>query len=517
MNDAVAPRCHMPWQQMMIDANGNVQPCAYRNNYNNPSSHPPCGNFNKEKLLDIWNGDEFQKLRKDMARGDLEAAGCANCLALKQGQPLQLLYDPDCDREAPPSSPYAKNIKLKRKEVIDGATVLQSLPTVVYYTPTHHCNLRCIHCYQDVSRDLTISRRGAEREVQDLLPTLDRIIAGGGEPLLLPIWKRFIQNADLSVNPYLEFATTTNATRLSEDLLIGLQRFKRLAITVSLDGCTKEVFEPIRLRGNFEAVVANLDRLVVLSKAHSSAHISVTFSAMKANVAGLPDLVRFCAGKGIGFNLLPVIAYPVDQSLRSFNNPERQMDGWKESLDQSRKLFETEFVEKHVVDAFLAEVHRSHFSALEGHIPWALLQTPHYHVQARLDSAFLSSYRPAKNHQELLVGFFPLGDGDWRECLYYSRLEGDRIDVYLPEGEYKIGLFPRNISPHFSGDWRARVVRKSPSKATLKTFWGGTTMAFLQRALVSRVRNQSPRWLKDFTRTRMPRWMISYIESHMPR
>src|SRR5207248_804514 len=152
------------------------------------------------------------------------------------------------------------------------------------------------------------------------------------------------------------------ATRLSENVLTGLQRFKRLAITVSMDGCTKEVFEPIRLRGNFEEVVGNLDRLIALSKTHPSAHISVTFSVMKANLAGLPDLVRFCATKGIGFNLLPVIAYTVDQSLRSFNNPEREMDGWRESLDQSRSLFECEFVQKRLVNASLAEVHRSHFS-----------------------------------------------------------------------------------------------------------------------------------------------------------
>jgi radical SAM protein with 4Fe4S-binding SPASM domain len=517
MNDAVAPRCHMPWQQMMIAADGNVQPCAYRNNYNNPSPHPPCGNLNKQKLLDIWNGQEFQKLRKDMARGDLEAAGCANCLALKQNQPLQLLYDRDCDREEPPKSAYAKNMHLKRQEVAGRATVLKSLPTVVYYTPTHHCNLRCIHCYQDVSRDLTIARKGADQEVQDLVPTLDRIIAGGGEPLLLPIWKRFIQNADLAVNPYLEFATTTNATRLSKDVLASLHRFKRLAITVSMDGCTKEIFEPIRLRGNFEEVVGNLDRLIQMSKSHPSAHISITFSVMKANLPGLPDLVRFCAAKGIGFNLLPVIAYPVDQSLRSFNNPERQMEGWKESLDQSRSLFETEFVEKNLVNASIAEVHRSHFSALEGHIPWHLLKTQHYHVRTRLKTSFLSAYRPAKNHQELLMGFFPMEEGNWRECFYYSRVEGNEIDLYLPEGEYAVGLFPRNIGPHSSGAWRARVVPKTASRGALDIFWGGTTLAFLQRALLTKVRNQSPRWLKKFTRTRMPRWMTELIQARMPR
>jgi hypothetical protein len=319
------------------------------------------------------------------------------------------------------------------------------------------------------------------------------------------------------VNPYLEFATTTNATRLSEEVLTGLQRFKRLALTVSMDGCTKEVFEPIRLRGNFEEVVGNLDRLIALSKAHPSAHISVTFSVMKANLAGLPDLMRFCAAKGIGFNLLPVIAYPVDQSLRSFNNPERQMDGWRESLDQSHRLFESEFVKKRLVNATLAEVHRSHFSALEGHIPWRLLQISHFHVQARLGATFLSSYRPAKSHQELLMGFFPLQIENGRECLYYSPVKGNEIDVYLPEGEYRVGLFPRNIGPHPSGAWRARVIPKTAFKGALDIFWGGTTLGFLQRRLLTLLRNKSPCWLKKYARTRMPRWTTELIQARMPR
>ena len=516
MSESAVPRCHVPWQQMMIDANGNVQPCAYRNNYNNPSPHPPCGNLNKQKLLEIWNGEEFQQLRRDMARGDLEAAGCANCLALKQGQPLQLQSDPDCEQETPPTSAYAKNIHLKRQEVASQATVLKSLPTVVYYTPTHHCNLRCIHCYQDVSRDLTISRKDAENEIQELLPTLDRIIAGGGEPLLLPIWKRLIKNADLAVNPYLEFATTTNATRISDDVLDGLRRFKRLAITVSLDGCTKEVFEPIRLRGKFEEVVHNLDRLIQFSKGHPSAHISVTFSVMKANFLGLPDLVRFCAAKKIGFNLLPVVAYPVDQSLRSFNHPEREMEGWKKNLDQSRDLFEIHFAENQQAPAPIAEIHRGHFSALEGHVPWQLLTIRHYRVCDRLRASFLATYRPADNHQDLLLGFFPLENGHWRECLYYSRVDGRAIDVHLPEGEYKIGLFPRNVGPHPSGEWRARIVAKTNSQAAMKIFWGGTALSYLQRSLLTSVRNRSPKWLKQFTRAKMPRWLTHFIQTRLP-
>jgi hypothetical protein len=67
----------------------------------------PCGDINKAPLTEIWNSDEFQRLRANMAKGDLEAAGCANCLALKQGQELGLQVDPDADKKNPPTSAYA--------------------------------------------------------------------------------------------------------------------------------------------------------------------------------------------------------------------------------------------------------------------------------------------------------------------------------------------------------------------------------------------------------------------------
>ena len=88
-----APRCHIPWQQMVIDASGTVNPCCYCSAYGN--LNPACGDLNETPLLEIWNGPVFQNLRRNMARGDLAAAGCANCLALRQGNVMGLQFDPD--------------------------------------------------------------------------------------------------------------------------------------------------------------------------------------------------------------------------------------------------------------------------------------------------------------------------------------------------------------------------------------------------------------------------------------
>ncbi len=93
---------------------------------------------------------------------------------------------------------------------------------VVSLTASYACNFRCIHCYQDAARDTRLRREAAIDEVLALVPVLDQIIPGGGEPLLHPLWRRFFNDPGLSANPYLQLSITTNASLVSDEILAGL-------------------------------------------------------------------------------------------------------------------------------------------------------------------------------------------------------------------------------------------------------------------------------------------------------
>jgi MoaA/NifB/PqqE/SkfB family radical SAM enzyme len=123
-----------------------------------------------------------------------------------------------------------------KDEIVRGATVLEAKPTIISYTPSHRCNIPCTHCYRESTRDAEIKRADAAEEIERLAPHLVKLIAGGGEPLLLPIWRRFLANFDLKKNPYLDFGMSTSATIVTDAVLDGLSRFKNLTINVSLDG-----------------------------------------------------------------------------------------------------------------------------------------------------------------------------------------------------------------------------------------------------------------------------------------
>ncbi len=447
----MTPRCHVPWQQMVIDANGTVNPCCYWSAYGN--LNPACGNLNETPLLEIWNGPVYQNLRRNMARGDLAAAGCANCLALRQGNVMGLQFDPDVATETSPASPYAQNMHVLREEIARGATVLQAKPTVVSLTASYACNFRCIHCYQDAMRGLRIRRESAIEEVLALIPYLDQIIPGGGEPLLHPLWRKFLTRAEISVNPYLQLSTTTNASLVTDEVLAGLARFKRLALNVSLDGGTKAVFETVRVNGRWERVVANIDRMIELVRRKGPpSFVSVTMSVMKANLRDLPHLVEFAIRRGISFGLSPVISMPVDQSLTCFNDPVAETTGWREAIAEARRRHQQLGLE---IRGAPPPGH-THFDVLEETIPWAIFQQPHYSVEGFVPSRLVRNCWKQFG-RDVLVGFFPVVGRQLQECRYYAPLEGERYRVWLPEGEFALGFFPRNMYPSPLPSYRIRV------------------------------------------------------------
>src|SRR5439155_5715903 len=138
-------------------------------------------------------------------------------MLMVQGENSPFRYDKDVQKEiaetpAEKLSPYAANIKQLEHEIATGAEVMEATPTVISVTPSYACNIRCVHCYQEPSRAKDLDHPSLFDQISALTPKLSHIQCGGGEPLLLPIWQDFLKTIDLEENPYLTFATCTNAT-----------------------------------------------------------------------------------------------------------------------------------------------------------------------------------------------------------------------------------------------------------------------------------------------------------------
>ena len=450
-NDAPRPRCHLPWQEMIIQADGTVEPCCYWTAHGN--ANPPLGNINESSIEEIWNGEGYRRLRQNMAAGDLAAAGCANCFALKQGQALALEYDEDCEKPEYRGTPYADNIRILKDEVSRGANVLTAKPTILSVTMSHKCNLACLHCYQNSSRDRHWVREQAWDEVSALIPTMVRLIAGGGEPLLLSHWRKFIAEFDPETTPLLNFAMTTNATVVKPEVLDGLKHFKSLHIIVSLDGANSRVYDKIRVNGSFPAVEKNI-RVLQDAVGGRPATAVTTFglcmSVMKSNIEHLPEFVRWAAEQGLLFSIHPVLSLPLSESLVAFNDPEREMRGWREALDEAREILRT------IDTPALPELWRNvqklkgrasrqswpFFEALDEFIPWDLAFSKHYRVRLRIPDHALAEAKQLWPRERIVFVVWSAVEwsGKRNPVTYHALIEDGCCEVSLPAGDHFCNL-----------------------------------------------------------------------------
>jgi MoaA/NifB/PqqE/SkfB family radical SAM enzyme len=447
-NEKDRPRCLHPWQALLIDAAGKVQPCGFRGNYTNTENAEPLGDINSESIAEIWNGETARRVRHCMAAGDLVGAGCGSCLAIAQGHSLGLQYHPNSGGD----DAYSQNMRLKFEDIIEKREICKSKPTIVFYTPAHHCNLRCIHCYQNTTRRMHVKE---DPGIIDLLPVLDEIVPGGGEPLIIPLWRRLLQTFDPEINPYLRLTTTTNATILLPEVMTGLQHFNRLSINVSIDGIGS-TFEAIRKRADWPTVLQNAVQLRELVRAKEGV-FAVSVSVMKQNMHQLADLLDLANELGGLINLQPVVTYPVDCSFRCFNLPP---EDWPSHLANARlaarRLVESRSStpddlsanDKQVLGSLLGLL-----DAINDLIPWSILAGPHYRnsfsvpLERRPTVDFLRGYARHMrwDREDVVVVFAEAGAS---EPHWFAVVNEDySFEVSLPPGSFTCWLIQIDSVP----------------------------------------------------------------------
>jgi len=133
----------------------------------------------------------------------------------------------------------------------------------------------------------------------DQLPTMTELqLQGLGEPLMHPRFFDMVAYAaasgvEVSTNSNLTLLTPARAERLVQS---GLRRLQ-----VSIDGATPETYERIRVRSNWQRVIANLEGLVAAKRRLGSdlPRVAMVVVVMRQNLDELADLVRLAAGVGV--------------------------------------------------------------------------------------------------------------------------------------------------------------------------------------------------------------------------
>jgi radical SAM protein with 4Fe4S-binding SPASM domain len=180
-----------------------------------------------------------------------------------------------------------------------------ALPRFIQIEPVGECNFRCRMCPIQFRRDGRPYGPPAFMEFElytrivDQFPDLRELqLQGLGEPLMHPRFFEMVRYAvardvEVSVNTNLSFMTPAIASECVES---GLAR-----VHASLDGATKATYERIRVRGNYDKSIRNLQRLLAERTYRNSRtpYVEIVAVAMRENLAELEQLVVQAAHWGV--------------------------------------------------------------------------------------------------------------------------------------------------------------------------------------------------------------------------
>jgi MoaA/NifB/PqqE/SkfB family radical SAM enzyme len=104
----------------------------------------------------------------------------------------------------------------------------------------------------------------------DLNPNLERIeISNYGEIFLNPHLLRILEYAHRQGVP-ITLENGVNLNHAKEEALEGLVRYRVKIMTCSIDGASPETYSIYRVRGDFDAVIANIERINAHKRAYAS-------------------------------------------------------------------------------------------------------------------------------------------------------------------------------------------------------------------------------------------------------
>ena len=197
------------------------------------------------------------------------------------------------------------------------------VPEEVYVSIDKSCNLRCKSCrnhfFNAKGYDLRIAKKLGKILVNSKWTSQTKrlIIASQGEIFFSQIYKKMLFDSKLTKRDDLEILTNgTLMTKTNLDKLTKL--YPNLQVFVTIDAATEETYKKIRIGGNFNKLMENLEYLSTLRKNNIVKKVVLLFVVQKDNYKEIIDVLKLynwdtdpvpaiVKGGGIGERFLSVM------------------------------------------------------------------------------------------------------------------------------------------------------------------------------------------------------------------
>jgi uncharacterized Fe-S cluster-containing radical SAM superfamily protein len=290
--------CPLPFIHTYIKANGSLAACCESQEF------PLDGD--EISFQARWQGMKYEKLRQEFIQG-LSPDTCKKCWANE-----------------------SIGLKSNRQEMIENlqsgffgemsdsfeSRPLQRWPHSIELKLSNVCNLKCRMCHPSSShrlwedRDIHEQYRGPLKwnpRVLDSTQTIQQLFElgaeffsslrvvqfSGGEPLINDDHLTLVEEL-LRHNPQrCQLRYSTNLQQLSHrsvDFVELWKPFKMVNVKVSIDGID-EVYDYIRVGGQFKTLISNLEKLLQLSS--PNLQVAIGFTTQAYNVFQLPEFLNF--------------------------------------------------------------------------------------------------------------------------------------------------------------------------------------------------------------------------------
>ena len=290
--------CYMPWHAITLSANGDIKPCCQ---FSNKGRMP---NTEHETIMENFNSDRMQELRKDFLKG-VQPSACNSCWEREDlvGQSRRLWFN-------------KKFMKFDADFINGNHPTTYDVPNPKFYQAdinlSNVCNLKCRMCgswasnswfdeelalakidkrYEKNSNPIPLQQYGLE-DLRNMLPHLKdvkRIDFKGGEPMMAKHHNQFLQWLIEEDMTDVELFYTTNGTVQNPKILKLLKNFKRVSICFSIEG-TGDLYSYIR-GGKY--TIEDFEKTIAMYNELSNVQIMFNVTLQNYNVFNLPDLHFF--------------------------------------------------------------------------------------------------------------------------------------------------------------------------------------------------------------------------------
>lgn len=240
--------CTLPFEYGELTNSGDISVCCYlpRN----------IGNIPKQGFKGAWNSFTSKNLRKSMLDGSFAYCDKKRCRSMQYKSANVVKKD------------QIKDSRLKK--IVENSLVnLNSDLKILSLGNDYSCNLECPSCRSEVRLmnksevDVQINRFNSL--MSELGTSLSLIhIAGDGDPFASQFYHYILNNTDWDKFPLLKIRFQTNGNALTPkkwNSLPASVKAKVNEIGISIDGATPDTYNRLRLGGDFDDLVKNIEFL----------------------------------------------------------------------------------------------------------------------------------------------------------------------------------------------------------------------------------------------------------------